>query len=441
MLARTPTVVTLPTLHADQVKAFFHPGNLKAIRCGRRWGKTDFGKTIACDAAVKRQLVGWFAPDYKRLRETFTEIDEILTPVKKSSSHAELFRTTTGGRIDFWTLEDESAGRSRKYHKVFIDEGAFTKPNMIDIWEKSIKPTLLDYRGSATVMSNTNGDDPENFFWQICNQERHGFTNFHAPSINNPYVPGRRLGLTDAEHEADRQLYFDKLKEDTPPLVYRQEYEAEFVDFSGAAFFSIDKLLEADKPIAMPAKCDAVFAIVDTATKTGKENDGTGVIYYGVDKAHQRLMILDWEINQIEGSLLEVWLPTVLANLEQLSRRCGARAGTLGAFIEDKNSGSVLIQQSKRRGLKAQESPSTLTAIGKDERAISVSGYVYRGMVKICDEAFDKVSVYKSTSRNHLVGQITGFRVGDKDAAKRADDLLDCFTYGVAMTWGDGQGF
>ena len=453
MATRDPVIVRLPTFHPDQVKAYhaYTSTTNFALRAGRRYGKTDFGKTIACDAAVKRELVGWFAPDYKRLRETFTEIDEILGPVKKSSSHAELFRTTTGGRIDFWTLEDDSAGRSRKYHKVIIDEGAFTKPNMMDIWLRSIQPTLLDYRGSAMVMSNTNGDNPENFFWQICHQEKHGFAlpgqtqapfGFHAPSINNPYVPGRRAGLTDVEHEADRQAYFAKLKADTPPLVYRQEYEAEFVDWSGAAFFSLPSLLVDDKPVDAPILCDAVFAVVDTATKTGRENDGTAVTYFAFTK-HEKypVRILDWDIVQIEGSLLEVWLPEVFKNLEVLAIKCKARMGSLGAWIEDKASGMVLIQQAARHNWPARAIESKLTSVGKDERAISVSGYVFRGEVKLTQPAFEKVSIYKGTSRNHFIGQVTGFRIGDKDAAKRDDDLLDTFCYGVAIALGDDKGF
>src|SRR6185437_8139538 len=148
--------VTLPTFHPDQVKAYHLPGRFKAIRCGRRWGKTALALAIACDAAIKRQAIGIFAPDYKILAETFNEMADILEPVKKASSKVEgTIRTTTGGRIDFWTLENERAGRSRKYHKVIIDEGAFGKPSLMGIWEKSIKPTLLDYRGTAMVLSNT----------------------------------------------------------------------------------------------------------------------------------------------------------------------------------------------------------------------------------------------------------------------------------------------
>jgi hypothetical protein len=83
---------------------------------------------------------------------------------------------------------------------------------------------------------------------------------------------------------------------------------------------------------------------------------------------------------------------------------------------------------------------SKLTAMGKDERALSVSGYVYRGEVKYTDYAFNKVSTYKRRTMNHLVDQIESFRMGDKDS-NREDDLLDTFCYGIAVTLGNGEGF
>jgi hypothetical protein len=78
--------------------------------------------------------------------------------------------------------------------------------------------------------------------------------------------------------------------------------------------------------------------------------------------------------------------------------------------------------------------------MGKDERALSVSGYVYRGNVKYTDYALDKTPVHKRKSRNHLVDQIESFRIGDKDN-KREDDLLDTFCYGIAIALGNNEGF
>ena len=129
-----------------------------------------------------------------------------------------------------------------------------------------------------------------------------------------------------------------------------------------------------------------------------------------------------------------------IQRLEELAGICRARSGSLGVWIEDKNSGTILLQQAQRRGMRAHAIESKLTAMGKDERAINVSGYVHRENVKYTDYAFNKVSVYKQKSRNHLLDQIESFRVGDKQS-EREDDLLDTFCYGIAIALGNREGF
>lgn len=439
--------VDLPTFHPKQVEIFKASQGLElvALRAGRRFGKNVYGETDAADRAIKGEPVGWFAPEYKRLSETYENIVQWVEPVKSRSSKQDgVIRTVTGGRIDFWSLEDENAGRGRKYRKIFIDEGAFTKDGqMLETWQRAIKPTLIDFAGSALVMSNTNGINPENFFWQICNMPELGFKTFHAPTHSNPFLPlWERHKETFEQWLVRRGSYFQKLRAGTPPLVYQQENLAEFVDWSGAAFFAQDKLLVNGRPVDMPTICDAVFAVIDTAVKDGKDNDGTAVTYFGVSRhVGYPLVILDWDIVQIEGALLEKWLPNVFRNLEDLAVKCRARMGSVGALIEDKNSGTILIQQAQNRDWPANAIDSKLTDLGKDARAISVSGYVYQEKVKIAEPAFNKVVNYKGVTRNHLIAQVVGFRVGDKTAAKRADDLTDTFTYGIAIALGNEEGF
>ena len=152
------------------------------------------------------------------------------------------------------------------------------------------------------------------------------------------------------------------------------------------------------------------------------------------------LFILDWDVVLIEGAMLETWLPQVFARLEELAQLCRARRGSIGAFIEDKNSGTILLQQALRRQMPAHPINSKLTAMGKHERAISVSGYVHRELVKYADRAFEKTVIYKRHSRNHLLDQVESFRVGDRDG-DREDDLLDTFCYGVALALGNSEGF
>ena len=417
--------VVLPTFHPGQVRAFKVPGRFKVVRCGRRWGKTDYGKVIAADGAVKGQPIGWMAPDYRIMSEAYNEVLDVLAPIVSRSSKTEgVIRTITGGRIDFWTLENERAGRSRKYKKVLIDEAAFTKPNMMSIWEKSIKPTLLDLRGSCTVMSNTNGIADDNFMYQICTNPKYGFVEYHAPTHENPFLPKEEL---------------EKLILENHPLVYKQEYLAEFVDWSGIQFFDLQSCLVDGAPVAYPASCDAVFATIDTAVKTGKENDATGVTYWAYVKwPTPMLFVLDWDLVQIEGALLESWLPGVFQTLERFAKECKARMGSVGAHIEDKASGMILLQQAKRRGWAAHPIDSKLTSVGKDERCISVSGYVYRKLVRLTKPAYDKVAQYKGHTRNSFLKQVFGYRIGVKD---QEDDLLDTFTYGIAITMGNAEGF
>ena len=434
--------ILLPVLHADQIKAYHTPGPRKVVRCGRRWGKSVLAETIACDAAAKGHPVGYFTPEYKYQSEIFNDIASILQPIKASSSKIDgVIRTKTNGRVDFWTLENENAGRSRKYKVAIIDEAAFGKASTMATWERSIEPTLLDYGGTAWVFSNTNGADPENFLWRICNEAKHGFREYHAPTHNNPDMPARQPGEDLGAYSKRREAVYAKLKAEKHPLVYQQEYLAEFVDWSGVAFFELAKLLQDGKPVPYPTTCEGVVAIIDTAVKTGSANDGPGVSYWAYDNVLQApIVCLDWDLIQIEGASLEVWIPSVFARLEELAKLCRARRGSQGAWIEDAQSGTILLQQCANRGLPAQSLPAALTSAGKDARGINASSPVYQGRVKFSQYAFEKTTTFKEVTRNHMVSQVVGFRVGDKLAAKRADDLLDTFTYAVAICLGDPEG-
>lgn len=407
---------------------------------------TDFAKIIAVDTTIKGGIIGWFAPDYKILSEAFNEIVDMLGPARLHSSKTDkVIRTVSGGRFDFWTLDNERAGRSRRYHGAVVDEGAFGPKGeaMMHIWDESIEPTLLDYSGWALACSNTAGNDPENWFWRICNEKRHGWVEFHAPSINNPTIPRLKPGETPEQWMKRREKTFDDLRRKKHPLVFAQEYMAEFVDWSGVAFFDKMKLLVNGQPAPDFIICDTVYAIVDSAAKTGSENDGTAVIYFALSSANPDypLVILDWDIAQIEGALLETWLPTVQQKLLHYATQRRARFGSSGVHIEDKSTGIVLIQQAVRRNMNARAIDSQLTAMGKDERALNVSGYVYTGKVKLSQHAYDKVTTYKGVTRNHLLSQVLNFRMADKDAGKREDDLLDGFTYGIAIGLGNSEGF
>ena len=252
-----------------------------------------------------------------------------------------------------------------------------------------------------------------------------GYELIKASTYDNPFLPDDYIANISANYN---------------PTLARLFLEGEFVNLDGAAIFSEESLLINDTPAPIPEYIDGVFAVIDSAIKTGSKNDGTAVTYFGESKYHGiPLTILDWEIRQIDAAHLEHWLPSVFENLERLAALTKARHGASGGvYIEDKASGSILLQQSKTKshlfGMKTTAIKGDLTALGKEERAMKVSSHVFRGSVKITEPAFNKVTTYKGRTRNHLLNEVTSFSIGAQ--SKEGDDLLDTFTYGIAISLG-----
>jgi hypothetical protein len=221
----------------------------------------------------------------------------------------------------------------------------------------------------------------------------------------------------------------------------------------GASFFDLDSLLvdspggltlpdgrPAKVPVRMPDRCDAVFGVLDTAIKAGQQHNSTGITWCSYNSLVKptSTLILDWDLVQIEGADQAGWLPSQFARGEELARLCGARRGFIGIMIEDKATGTVLLQQGANLGWPTHPIDSKLTAMGKEERAIAAQPYVIANGIKLTEDAYNKTKVHKGRSANHLIEQVTGFRLGSK--AKDGLDLLDTFCYCVSITHGTNTG-
>jgi hypothetical protein len=192
------------------------------VDCGRRFGKTRLGVDRLIDPVLAGHPTGWFAPTYKVLADAWEEAKMRLRPITTYKSETEhLIRTLTGGSVEMWTLENEDAGRSRKYKRVVIDEAAMV-PALGDIWQKAIRPTLNDLRGDAWFFSTPRG---RNFFWEAWQRGRDSgyadWVSWQFPTTANPYIH-------PDEVEAARR--------DLPERVFAQEYLAEFLADPGGVF-------------------------------------------------------------------------------------------------------------------------------------------------------------------------------------------------------------
>src|ERR1700722_9424491 len=148
--------ISVGRFHAGQVNAYraLIGHRFMALRCGRRFGKTELAKAWIIQGLIQGEACAWFAPQHMLASEVYADLAGQLAPLMAASSRGEVMRLVTGGRLDFWSLENPIAGRSRGYQRVVIDEAAFAKDDngeasgsLMETWERAIKPTLYDYGG------------------------------------------------------------------------------------------------------------------------------------------------------------------------------------------------------------------------------------------------------------------------------------------------------
>jgi hypothetical protein len=262
-----------------------------------------------------------------------------------------------------------------------------------------------------------------------------------ADSLEDPL--GRRIGdplWPEWQSLAELERLHSGMDAYTWGALYQQDPRPR-----GAMFFDLDSLLVSNDgalvPVPTPTRCDTVFACVDTAIKTGQKHDSTAVVYASYNTLTKlTTIILDWDIIQVEGAAQMQWLEGVYDRCEALASQCGARYGSSGAFIEDKATGTLLLgmeaANARRTGKAPRSHPidSILTSAGKDGRALAAAPYLLGDKVKIAEPAYNKVKIHKGASRNHLLAQLSNFRLGAADGA--ADDLVDAFCYSVVITCG-----
>jgi hypothetical protein len=284
------------------------------------------------------------------------------------------------------------------------------------IWRASISATLIDLEGSAVVASTPWGVDPSNWFFQICSDKTLGWTEVHFRSEDNPLLS---------------RAVLEEEKRTNSPLVWTQEFEAEFVSLSSAAIIDVTKLLQPDgAPWPEPDHFEFFFVTIDSAIKAGSTADGTAALYCASSRGH--LYFLDYDIVQVTAGVLEPWFDGVLARARELM---GKRTIVVGPiYVEDTASGPILLEKYPQY---TAPLPHQWTAEGKDLRAYATQQYFNGGGIRITETCYRKTVMFKGVTMNHLVMQLSSFALGDKEAGKRADDLMDCATYAASCGFRD----
>lgn len=271
--------IELPRLHPGQLELESAAKRFNVVANGRRWGKTVFLTRRACKRAIAGEKYGWFCQEYSFLLEAFDAIRRRLAPIIKRadrSSAPMIIETNTGGLIEFWSLDNPDAGRSRKYHEACIDEAGIVK-NLADVWSKNIRSTLLDYAGMAWFMGTPKGRNDFYDFFQFGKMEGNDWGSFTKPTNDNPYI-------SDEEIEEMRN------EPGMTEKAFEQEINAKFLKDTEGLFFE-HHFVEVD--MEEVPDLQTWYVGYDCANKAKQSNDPTAYIKFGIDN-HGNPWVINW---------------------------------------------------------------------------------------------------------------------------------------------------
>lgn len=195
------------------------------IIAGRRFGKTAISAIAAAEEACIPNTLGWAcAPTNEKLHRYVIPAFQAIIPeswVAKngwSIEHKDL-RLKNGSLIHFQTLEHPDQGRGQGLDWLYIDEIAeLTKLH----WD-TIRPSLA---GDMVAFFTTT---PRGFDWV--------YEELFMQAVNE--VPGYWAVQTRTVESANPKIskaFLDRERETMGEAMFKQEYEADFVTFTGSIY-------------------------------------------------------------------------------------------------------------------------------------------------------------------------------------------------------------
>ncbi len=377
------TQIQLVRLHPGQASVVAGRKRFNVLMCGRRFGKTSLGLDLAINAMLDGRKVGWFAATYKILNPAFDELEAMLrgVPGFRKSETERWLRLPNGGEVECWSMDTPDPGRSRKYHDAILDECGMV-PELWNIWNRAIRPTLADYRGTAwffgtpkdkgdfpSFYDKGQGDDPEWVSWNL-------------PTSANPFISADEI---------------EAMRREMPDVDFRREVLGEAVDI-GDHPIGKDKIAACVAPLS--SKPAVVFG-VDLARAV----DFTACI--GLDEAGAVCRLDRWKT------------PWGLTK-QKLETEIGNRI----AYIDSTGVGDPVVEDLQRAGVRAVA--NVFTARFKQQMVEDLIVAIQRGQIRF-------PAGWLVAELNALRAEKTAF--GTRYAAPSGSEMHDDGVMALALAW------
>ena len=284
-----------------------HPARFKVVACGRRWGKTELGKTaLLARTAWQKKRGWWLAPTVLMASQVWRDLKASLRhlPGISVSESERRIDIAGGGMIAVRSAHHPDNLRGEGLDLAVLDEAAFMEPR---VWPEILRPMLTTTRGGALFLSTPFG---RNWFWEQykigLRDEAAEWMSFQFTTANNPLIEREEL---------------ESIRRQTTEQVWRSEYLAQFSDDSGQVFRGIRAAVVPGR-VEAPETGHVYIAGVDW----GRHYDYTVIVI--IDATARRMVALD-RFNNIGWRLQRGRLKAMAAHWRPLL--IWAEANSIGA--------------------------------------------------------------------------------------------------------------
>ena len=206
-----------------QKKVSDDPNRFRILAMGRRGGKSYLAMNeMAKFARFPDQRILAVAPTYKQCKNIWwNDLKGMMIEKNwaKKINESELQITlVNGSTITLRSSENYDALRGAKYNFIVLDECADMKP---DVWFSVLRPTLSDTGGHALFISSPKG---RNWFYDLyCEGEKENYSSYQFTTLEGGWVPQEEV---------------EQARLDLDSRTFEQEYEAQFVSYSGVIYYA-----------------------------------------------------------------------------------------------------------------------------------------------------------------------------------------------------------
>jgi hypothetical protein len=202
--------ITLPDPHPAQLKAIDRASRYNAVAAGEGFGKTTLGVDVLITskkgALNSKKPVAWFSATDADMVEARRLVMRAIDPLIKRRVNARRVELTSGGFIDFYSLEKPQE-IFEQYGLIVVDD-AREVDGLLDLWHDVLRPALKVHNGDAWILSGAYGKRNDFYrLWRAAAADP-DWSAWQFESFANPHLPDETKAAADECTDVEFQQRF-----------------------------------------------------------------------------------------------------------------------------------------------------------------------------------------------------------------------------------------